>query len=134
MLIGLRMSYSFVCLTKAMAQQHAATIVALHNQIPYQHWLVSDLLADRDERRRFHLKWKLSQAVFSDREIIGVCIAFHDADSRPDSSFLYLHRIVVSPEHRSRGLGSSLVRNSCRTFVAVVSAPEDEVVVQTPVD
>ncbi|MFC4145665.1 GNAT family N-acetyltransferase [Micromonospora mangrovi] len=44
-----------------------------------------------------------------DEEVVGWCWGYHLI--RPDaSSMLYLHRLEVTPEHRRRGLGGSLLR------------------------
>lgn len=128
-----RSDYSVKTLTRCLAVSHANRIVELHNLIPYQHWDENDLLAECDQRRQFHLKWQVSQVALWKAALVGVCVAFHDRDSGSNVGFLYLHRIVVDSDHRRRGVGSALVRASCKAFISTTSKPEDDVVVQTPV-
>jgi ribosomal protein S18 acetylase RimI-like enzyme len=124
--------YRIQQLTKSIASEKSNAIVNLHNAIPYQHWTAADLLAERDAKRRYHFKWRLSHVAEADSNIVGLCIAFFDCDSTPAHSYLYLHRIVVAEHFRRRGIGTRLIDQTCRSFLAITADKTYRVLLQTP--
>ena len=90
-----------------LCKKYSSRLVTIHNEIPFQRWTEQDLLADRDETRIFHAKWELSQYAKVGTAVVGFGLAF---DREADDLFypcncLYMHRMAIAPEWRSRGIG-----------------------------
>lgn len=123
-------------LTKEMALEFAEKIVQLHNLIPFQKWSIEDLLLESDEKRTYKSKWEISSVCFIENILVGVCIAFEDNQSNINGvcDFVYLHRIVVQPEYRFRGIGSNLIMHTCKCFHGINSIQNNtSVFVLTPI-
>ncbi len=126
-------SFTVVPLTRDEAARHAPLLVAIHNDIPFQHWTEQDLIADSDDRRTFHGKWELSAlAITADGTPMGFCIAF---ELEPDHRYyehpgIYMHRMSLASPYRRRQVGAllhaeALWRAFCRgaQITAPVGAP-----------
>lgn len=119
-------------LTRTLAFTEATALVSLHNLIPFQHWSAKQLLADGDETRTYRSKWNISCTATCSNEIVGLCLAFFQEYKPSDKLFLYLHRIVVDPTLRRRGIGRSLIASAVQRAMRENSF--DAVYVQTPID
>ncbi len=113
--------YEVRALTQELAELYAASLVALHNEIPLVEWSVEDLLTRQESagRRPYLFRWRLSLAVFADNECIGLLLAyFRPAPEAGPIESVYIHRLAVDPRYQLRGIGSALVRFAISKYFA----------------
>jgi GNAT superfamily N-acetyltransferase len=124
-------------LTKEIALNFTEEIIQLHNLIPFQHWSKEDLFLERDHRRIFKYKWEVSSVCFIEKVLCGICVAFEDNQSAINDirDFLYIHRIVVDPKQRFKGVGTRLMKYTCNNFDKINSLDANtSVIVLTPIE
>jgi len=97
-------SVDIVPLTFVLAQRWVDALCAMDRGTIGERWEATHWLASRAA------KWALSQAaVMRHGEVIGAAIA-----SRPNDADVHIHRLVVSPDFRGKGIGEELVRAVAR--------------------
>lgn len=89
-------------LTLARAQELADELLAMAADSSWDDWNRANLLSERPE------KWDLSLVA----TLEGYPVAWAIASRTPDS--LHLHHVVVSPMHRSAGIGALIVGDLLR--------------------
>jgi ribosomal protein S18 acetylase RimI-like enzyme len=98
-------------LTENMAMSHMASLISIHNQIPFQYWDKDKLLSVSDDVRKYTRKWELSFMAFekSRTRPIALCVAFEivSNDTVPGKC-VYIHRLAVAPDFRRRYVGTIL--------------------------
>jgi GNAT superfamily N-acetyltransferase len=124
--------YKIHQLDKEIARNNAKDLLRLHNMIPHQYWELEDLLAERDTNRTFNRKWLLSRVALHGHLTLGMCIAFEDGDTTPNTPFIYVHRLVVLPTLRRKGIGSALLLDLGRLLSTNTISVYGDIVVQTP--
>lgn len=89
-------------LTLDLATQLAPELVAMGADTEWDNWTPDNLL------RALPGKFELSQAAFDGQAPAGYLVA-----SRRDG-LLHVHHVIVSPSHRSRGIGRKLLQQAAR--------------------
>lgn len=100
--------FTIMPLTRTSAFEHRHQLIRLHNQIPFQHWNVSDLLAEGDAERKYTDKWRISQiALDPEGRPLAFCTGFrNEVSAHYPEPGVYLHRLAVHPAHRHSYVGA----------------------------
>ena len=94
-------------LSQNLCREFSGELVRIHNEIPFQSWTETELLAERDDTREFHSKWELSYVAMVGPVIVGFCLAFEREAGEPHylDNCVYMHRMAISSAWRSMGIG-----------------------------
>ena len=122
-------------LTKKIAIEFCDEIIELHNLIPFQRWSRNDLFFEKDQKRIFKYKWKISSICFIKNAVRGICFAFEDNQSKINnvSDFLYIHRIAVHKNFRFKDIGTMLIKHTFKNYKKINLQKSNKVIVSTPI-
>jgi ribosomal protein S18 acetylase RimI-like enzyme len=106
------MELSIQPLTKAFAQAHLETFVALAQQIPKTNYSAETVLAESKGERKFYGKWQRSLVLLDGDKIAGFIMGYERATEKNEQypeSTIYMSELALWPEYRGHGLGKKLI-------------------------
>jgi GNAT superfamily N-acetyltransferase len=92
------MDIRYEILDREKTERHADALIALAHDMPWEYWTREHLLQDRPA------KWEISVIAFEGDEPIGYGLS---SMTGPDSA--HIHRIIIGPAGRSRGVGREIM-------------------------